>query len=143
MIIFNDGNGGTHAVRNGLGMLEAMGHNPRKDIVITDESGEIVGMGRGIEAAMGSAPLIKALKQDILLAKAAPTAEQRFVLKKAASKPQSDLNQLINDLTALQKSMGSSGAQSNTPRPTIDSVDARLTRLEADIAMIANHITNK
>ncbi len=137
MFSFTDANGNTHPLNSQREMLKALGTTPT-EVIITDEDGQIMGAGYGIDGALGSQPIFKALKNGGPLIKA-EAQEQRFILKKSVSKPQNKIDSLIEDLTILKKSMGASAIK---PTP-IENTDDRLARIEADIRALAAYITNK
>lgn len=106
-IIFHE-NGNTHHVKNSRDMLMAIGLDNRREVYITNEQGQLIGAGYGVEGAQGSQPILKALREGKPLMKSVKGPEQRLFFNRSVNKPKSlagGLDALIQELNTLHKSM--------------------------------------
>lgn len=114
-IVYSDGTGSTHQFDSGREMMRALGLYNKQEFIMTNEQGEVLGAGFGVEGLMGSRPILKALKNEELFKKSTPTPEQKAFFTKSAAKPNTTpnttLEKVIEDLEILQKSMSNQRKQ--------------------------------
>lgn len=100
-----DNNGETSIVRDSRDMLKALGvGGDAPAIIMTDESGALVGAGRGPEALNRSVPLIKALRDSKPIGKPAVKNPVLFT-KSLRSRGATGFDSLMSELAAVRRSL--------------------------------------
>jgi len=62
MVLFYDANGVGHEINSPEGVRKAMGNSAGRDVLITDETGQLVSMGQNMHQLEANGQIVKALR---------------------------------------------------------------------------------
>jgi hypothetical protein len=104
--LFDDGCGRTHRVDDSRSMLKAMGvRSDALPIIMTDESGAIVGAGFGGAELTRSVPLIKAMRESQPLVKKPVVFKKSETMRKSmSSHGATSFDSLLDELASIPRS---------------------------------------
>ena len=119
--IFFEQNGTQYAIRNPDDMRKALGNHSFQNIVMTDESGRIVGAGDSIAALNRSIPLINTLHDSALY------AGKTVPLKKSSDKKILFIKGQKTPMAKMAKSFGKSGGMLGKINRELDNLKKSLT----------------
>jgi len=102
MRILFDNHGVTYDIKNGRDMLKALGQHTDRSLVMTNESGQVIGAGTDVRSMMRSQPLVKALRESRPLHKATPKVAVLAKKPETLRKSLSGFDKLIAELDRLQ-----------------------------------------
>jgi len=107
MRILFDNNGQTHQIQGRGDMLKALGlGGDAMSVIMTDENGALVGVGRGAEALTRSVPLIKALRESQPIIKKPVVFKKQEPLQKSMNNGHgaTTFDSLLKELANIRRS---------------------------------------
>jgi hypothetical protein len=155
MFVFTDSAGENHLIGSGQDILKALKQDDRPLVFITNETGDLVGAGIGIEGAQKSQPLVKSLRDaQPPMAKSfsgmktpVKTSQPKIFLKKSTgfSDQLNQLTRINKSISDLQKSMAvgvsvSDDGASDDVWAVIDDLNTRMLAMETNVKNISDFI---
>ncbi|MDP1664992.1 MAG: hypothetical protein Q8L79_07675 [Methylobacter sp.] len=104
-LLYNN-HGRIHEIRGHGDMMKALGlGGGGTTVIMTDETGQLVGAGRGGENLIASMPLIKALRESEPIVKKPVIIDKPKPMMKSMNRPGAmSFDRLLDELESLQRS---------------------------------------